>query len=1048
MYKAKQKTVSLIVACLTFFVTIVMAFACLFSAPTIHTASAAGTTVVFKLGANGAFSHHDGTSKTTYTETVDGYTLKLTNVSNFYTDARDAKGNSCIKLGASSKTGGFSFTVPDDVTSVVIFVSGYKTKTVTVKINDASTALSTTSDSGNYTEIEIDTSSNKTINLITSTGYRAMVNTITYVIESNEPDCEHVAGESYTYDSTTNEHYQTCSSCGAEIENTRTACVEFNYGEYTTNNGVHTRTATCTVCGGEQTESGTCEISTSDYVREGNKHSQTGTCSICGYATTVTEDCTLTYENVPNNDKTHDTTSTCSVCKQSVTTENVACTFDDGVAEGAKVTYTCEYCQYSYSETATTYTVTYVVPSGIEEVETVEVAENFNTVLSTAGTVDGYTFVGWTTAEYTANTAKPETVYEAGEEFKVTENVTLYALYSFAEGTGAWTLLTDANKLSLNKQIVIVASGSNHALGADKGNNRNAATITKSGDTVTINDDVQIITLESGKVDDTFAFNVGNSYLYAASSSSNYLKTQTTLDYNGSWKIEITSAGVATIKAQGTNTRNWIRKNSSSALFACYSSGQNDVSIYMKDGAVYYTTEFAACQHENTTETTTEATCTETGLTKVVCDDCGATVSATEIPALGHNYVDNFCDVCGEQDPDSIDYSGYYYISFTHSETLYYVDNSALSSNRYYARTGIQVSVENVDNKYVFRLEKTATGIYSIYEFDGDCYQENVTVEKVDGVYHFYATVDGDACQLLLNAGSETKYVKFYKASNANGSNYAKDITLTAVTPATPETKITDASLTLGETLTMNYYVTLLDEHAGATMNFTMNGETTVVEGIEADGQYVFSFEIPPQYMATTINAKLIFEDVVIAEKLDYSIKQYAQNQLNNNPSDELKQLLTDLLYYGDAAYNFVNETTGATPVTSGVENIGEVSTATPATNFTLVDNDQINEYPAYFVAAGVWFDNVNKLYVKLNTTENVTLKINNVEVEVTGKTVYTEGIIATDFDETFTFELYYGETLMQTLTYSVNAYATAMNPDALALALYRYGASAEAYAN
>ena len=39
--------------------------------------------------------------------------------------------------------------------------------------------------------------------------------------------------------------------------------------------------------------------------------------------------------------------------------------------------------------------------------------------------------------------------------------------------------------------------------------------------------------------------------------------------------------GVATIKATGTNTRNWMRYNSQSSLFACYASGQADISIYI-----------------------------------------------------------------------------------------------------------------------------------------------------------------------------------------------------------------------------------------------------------------------------------------------------------------------------------------------------------------------------------------------------------------------------------------------------------------------------------
>lgn len=153
------------------------------------------------------------------------------------------------------------------------------------------------------------------------------------------------------------------------------------------------------------------------------------------------------------------------------------------------------------------------------------------------------------------------------------------------ETTEAWTLVTDASTLAVGDKIVIVASDSNYAMGADKGNNRNAASITKSGNTVVINDDVQIITLEAGKVSTTFAFNTGAGYLYAASSTSNHLKTKTTLDNNGSWAITITPDGVATIKAQGTYTKNWIRKNSNSELFSCYGSGQEDVSIYRLEGA-------------------------------------------------------------------------------------------------------------------------------------------------------------------------------------------------------------------------------------------------------------------------------------------------------------------------------------------------------------------------------------------------------------------------------------------------------------------------------
>ena len=148
-----------------------------------------------------------------------------------------------------------------------------------------------------------------------------------------------------------------------------------------------------------------------------------------------------------------------------------------------------------------------------------------------------------------------------------------------------WTLVTDVTTLKVDDQIVIVATKSNYALGTTQNNNNRASvSIVKNGDnTVTINDNVQILTLKSGTTSGTFAFYTGKGYLYAASGSSNHLKTQTSNNANGSWKIEITSAGVATIKAQGTNSRNWMRFNSSNnpPLFSCYSSGQADISIYV-----------------------------------------------------------------------------------------------------------------------------------------------------------------------------------------------------------------------------------------------------------------------------------------------------------------------------------------------------------------------------------------------------------------------------------------------------------------------------------
>lgn len=150
------------------------------------------------------------------------------------------------------------------------------------------------------------------------------------------------------------------------------------------------------------------------------------------------------------------------------------------------------------------------------------------------------------------------------------------------------TLVTDVTTLQPGEQIVIVAKDHDFAMGAQStnGNNRVSAPVTFNSDrtVVTFGSDAQIITLVDGINTGTFALDVGAlGYLYAASSSSNYLKATVSLTANASWSISIDAeTGVATIVAQGTNTHNIIRYNKTSDLFSCYlaDNSQLDVCIY------------------------------------------------------------------------------------------------------------------------------------------------------------------------------------------------------------------------------------------------------------------------------------------------------------------------------------------------------------------------------------------------------------------------------------------------------------------------------------
>lgn len=162
-----------------------------------------------------------------------------------------------------------------------------------------------------------------------------------------------------------------------------------------------------------------------------------------------------------------------------------------------------------------------------------------------------------------------------------TKEFDITILANTGEPQKEWKLVTDVSNLSIGDQIIIVASNYDYALSVTQSsNNRTGISITKQNNIVIINDSTQILTLTAGTNANQFGFYTGTGYLYAASSSKNYLRTTDALDDNGSWSISITTDGIATIKSNGTYTRNWIRYNTSSKLFACYSNGQNDVSIY------------------------------------------------------------------------------------------------------------------------------------------------------------------------------------------------------------------------------------------------------------------------------------------------------------------------------------------------------------------------------------------------------------------------------------------------------------------------------------
>ncbi|MBQ9080610.1 MAG: metallophosphoesterase [Clostridia bacterium] len=298
-------------------------------------------------------------------------------------------------------------------------------------------------------------------------------------------------------------------------------------------------------------------------------------------------------------------------------------------------------------------------------------------------------------------------------------------------------------------------------------------------------------------------------------------------------------------------------------------------------------------------------------------------------------------------------------------------------------------------------------------------------------------------------------------AHNKNNYGYCVDCQI----------NIVGSSVNLGADLSMKYYVNVMDtaiDAAKLKMQFTFNGAMTSVSCSDTDtnGYYVFVLEgITPQCMGDNIKAELLLDNDTIASKDTYSIEQNLRDLLaienakaETERNTALITLINDTLTYGAAAQTYRGYNTTAL--------VNKDITGSEWT--TLTETDKVvgdsSSATTKFTAAGVRFADVNRLYFRFVTDENVA----NVKVEIIPAggtastvtsftfddgvyTVYSEGIFATDFDTVYTVNLIVNDSTVQTLTYSVKSYVHAMQDSAtmgeLAKALYNYGLAAEAYA-
>ena len=138
------------------------------------------------------------------------------------------------------------------------------------------------------------------------------------------------------------------------------------------------------------------------------------------------------------------------------------------------------------------------------------------------------------------------------------------------------------DELTAGKKMLIVNAGDTLAMAqANKNNFGQVAIAPEEGILSDVPAAATIITIEK---DSVFALAVEGGYLFAGTSSSNYLRVQENRDELAEWDITIDEAGLATIVCHSSKSkRNTIRYNKQSEIFSAYAAGtQEDVVIFVE----------------------------------------------------------------------------------------------------------------------------------------------------------------------------------------------------------------------------------------------------------------------------------------------------------------------------------------------------------------------------------------------------------------------------------------------------------------------------------
>ena len=344
---------------------------------------------------------------------------------------------------------------------------------------------------------------------------------------------------------------------------------------------------------------------------------------------------------------------------------------------------------------------------------------------------EGWEFVGWVTEGFSETETEPTTIYEAGDEFTASDDVTLYALYTRTEG-GA------TEDKTYNVSIQNYAASNNWANGVYYS-------------TLTFTDG---LTATAPQKTNTGKYYTSGYQWRFYQSDAGTMTISSTIGTIKNVKITYTNKNTGTLKYNSSNitSNQVVTVNADSILFSIGNTGTATNGQVLVTGLevtiaatskTYYAT--VTCVHEDSGYAEgTPADCENDGYTEgVYCNDCEKYISGhTVIPATGHDYsyvvtlptatekgyTTYTCENCDD--------------SYTKNETdaLGEVNYGPLSENTPYHLKMVQANTEV--NKTLYFTGVMSDEYLATSESEDDAVE--VYMEKVEGEgVRFYFMEDG-----------------------------------------------------------------------------------------------------------------------------------------------------------------------------------------------------------------------------------------------------------------------------------------------------------------